>query len=260
MASWYYSKFGQTKGPISQKALINKILKEELELDDYVSEESNQAWKKVRDFPQLMDELHKPIDLHIAAPPADFLSAETASVSQNNVYFYIPLHRLLVMTILTGGLYELYWFYKQWHYWAEQKQQAWRSPDREMSNIFIVLQIFERIETDKELNRVVRADFNGTALFWTWLLFGLAAWILTALFLNDKVTQAIVTFTLLIADVYFLLPVQKYINSVNEKLGNQYEKPSWGHYLCLAIVWIPLLIVAFNQLIKSVLMPFKTIR
>jgi len=246
MLQWFYSQYGQTKGPVSESALLDLILKEELALEDYVMNDKDELWKKIKDIQPLLDKIHEPEKAipHNVKFGADFLE-NSGEVRVGNLYFFIPLQRLFIMTILSGGLYQIYWFYKQWSYWAFKHKQSHRSFDREAGWLFFPLRLFEKIETDKELNAVARSDFNGTMQFWLWLLIGGALGGLQ--FAASRVgilyyLLAIIGWT---AGIFFLIPIQRYINRVNEKLGNTYDKLGFGHYACIA-AGIALMVYTFS--------------
>jgi hypothetical protein len=251
MSDWYYSEFGQTKGPVSEGTLIQKILKEELELDSYVTDGINQPWKKISDIPELLKEIHKPEPIpHNEVFSPEFLT-EDISRSQGNLYFHIPLQRFVIMNILSLGLYQIYWFYKQWHFWAVKHKQGYRSPDRELSWILFPWTIFQKIETDRELNAVSRADFSGVLIFWIWTGGGLALYFVIRAFSNVIGISGWAWYLSGCLDVVFLLPIQRYINRVNAKLGNSYDRPGLGHYLCLGIGLATLLMsISLGQLLK----------
>lgn len=237
MTQWYYSEFGQTKGPVSLAQIVDKVLKQELELESYVTQGIDQPWKKIKEFPELMDKIHTPD----SALPTNNDSAMEAfqkyldGDTSHNVYFYIPISRLIKMSILTLGLYQMYWWYKQWYYWATKKKQAHRSFDREFGWMLAELMILEKIETDKELNAVMGADFNGTRLFWGWVLFGIMLYAFSYVLKLKGVFNTLFYFMSFSFGIAWLLPVQSYINRVNAKLGNKYEKPGTGHYICLVL-------------------------
>jgi len=234
MTEWFYSEFGQTKGPVSESNLINKVLDQELELDSYVTDGINKPWKKIKDIPVLLDKIHEPEDVpHNVVFEADFIN-DDSQVRTGNLFFYIPIRRFVIMNILSLGIYQIYWFYKQWFFWAKKHKQAHRSFDREAGWLLFPLMLFEKIETDKELNAVYRANFNGKLLFWAWILFG---GVLGIGFMSTKGNNPLYLILSGLGDLFaivFLLPIQIYINKVNAKLGNTYEKPGLGHYLCIA--------------------------
>jgi hypothetical protein len=234
MSDWLYSQYGQTKGPVSESTLLNMILKEELELDSYVMNEKDGLWKKVKDIQPLLDKIHAPEKAipHNVTFGKDFLE-EGGEARIGNLYYYISIRRFVLMTILSCGLFQIYWFYKQWYYWAHTRKLVHRSFDREGSWWFFPLMIFEKIETDRELNAVARADFNGTLLFWMWIGSGVVVNLLVIASGSVSILSNIIYFFGSVAEIVFLIPIQRYINRVNEKMGNAYDKPGVGQYLCI---------------------------
>jgi hypothetical protein len=245
MAEWLYSQFGQTKGPISDNALVNMVLKEELELDSYVMNPKDEQWKKIRDIKQLLDKIHEPEAIpHKVQYEKDFFG-EAAGERAGNLYFYIPISRLVLMTIVSGGLYQIYWFYKQLSAWSRLKNQRQANPGKGGGRLFAFLTLFSNIENDREMNAVARSGFNGTLLFWGWVLLGGAASGLQYTASGNLVAYLFLAFIGWTFGVLFLLPVQKYINQVNDKRRCSYDKPGFGHYACI-IAGIAMLIYTIN--------------
>jgi hypothetical protein len=238
MKQWYYSEFGQTRGPVSTAEIIRLLEKQELEPESYVTDGMDNPWKRIREFPEIMEEIQKPQDLpHVKDFPEEIFGRE-APAGTGNLYFHIPVKRLVIMSILTGGFYQLYWFYRQWHFWAVKHKQAYRSFDREAGWLLFELMVLEKIETDRELNAVCKADFNGTSLFWIWVSVGMLAGWLYSIPLKGHDFPFFTSWIFGAANVLFILPAQKYINRVNAKLGNTYEKPRLGHYVALILPWL----------------------
>lgn len=250
MANWYYSEYGQTKGPVSVRAIVDKVLKQELELDCYVMQENEPTWIRIRDVADIMKELDKPADLPHIQFNSDF-SQDKAHSQEVGLYFCIPVQRFVILNILSAGMYQLYWFYRQWHYWAVKHKQAHQSFDREMARIFFVLSILNKIETDKEMNAVCRADFNGNQLFWLWLGFGVLGALLYRAAGSTTFLHEVLAIGIYILDVIFLLPVQRYINKVNAKLGKNYAKFGFMEYLAIGLGLFPVLLFLIFSLFKT---------
>ncbi len=256
MAEWYYSAMGQTKGPVSKQKLIDLILKDVLELESYVTDGMDKPWRKVNEFPELLEELHKPTDLpHVDKFPADMMDLE-APARVGNVYFYIPLSRLIIMSVLSLGLYQFYWMYKQWQYYDFKHRERYQRSRGGLALLFLPYVIFQNIQYDKELNEVERANFSGVGIFWLWIAVGLGIYLLTKSLDKMLGSNDLLLYALGSLDVLVLLPVQAYINRVNEKLHNTYDKPGIGHYVCLVLglgtffltfVMAPLLTAALAQ-------------
>jgi len=252
MSEWYFSQYGQTQGPISETKLINKVLAQELELNDYVMNSSDGLWKRIKDVPSLLDKLHEPEKaiVHPESTDAQF-SAFLEQDGRHNVYFYIPISRFVKMTILTLGLYQLYWLYKQWIYWATKRGQAHRSVDREFGWFLFPLMFLEKIAYDKELMAVERPDFNPRSLFLMWLLIGVISSVAFSGLKSFGPFFLVLPAAGYCLDLIFLLPVQQYINRVNKRLGNKYEEPGFGHKVCLVLGglgWLYMVIDLFKGL------------
>ncbi len=245
MAEWLYSQYGQTKGPISEAKLINMVLKEELELDDYVMNPKDELWKKIRDVPQLLDKIHEPEKAipHKVEFGASFF--EEGEARAGNQYFYIPIQRLIIMTIFSGGLYQYYWFYKQYTCWADKRRQSLSPSARSGVSLFRIITLFSNIENDRDLNAQGRPGFNGTLLFWAWALIGGSLSGIAYTESDNPILYYLFAAMGWAFGVFFLLPVQRYINRVNEKLGNTYEKPGFGHYVCI-LAGIVIIIYTIN--------------
>src|SRR5581483_11977647 len=52
------------------------------------------------------------------------LLAKSINRKENSVFFYVSPLKLVVMSIATFGLYELFWFYKNWYYVNEHTNHA----------------------------------------------------------------------------------------------------------------------------------------
>ena len=127
-------------------------------------------------------------------------------------YFSVSTGKLVVMTIVTFGLYQVYWFYKNWR--AVKKQGGenispiWRS----WFAIFYSDSIFNRIFISARNFGYKKEDSLFLAIFY-------------AIFL--LLARLDEPFNLLfLLSVWPLLPVQKAINFNNSKFINNYEANS----------------------------------
>jgi uncharacterized membrane protein YiaA len=253
MKEWYYSEFGQTKGPVSLDAVVQLILKQELELEAYVTDGMDKPWRKIKDIPVIMDKVHQPQDLpHASEIPANFIS-EDGEVRIGNLYFYIPIKRFILMTIVTFGLYQFYWFYKQWQYFDRKDRLAYQRSRGFFEMLFFPFRIFQNIQYDKEMNAVIKADFSGMGIFWLWLGAGVALYLLLSTALGSQHAYGSLGYAFLSLDVLVLIPIQRYVNRVNEKLGNTYDKPSLGHYLCLGVAVLTVAMLIIGSGIRALL-------
>jgi hypothetical protein len=123
-----------------------------------------------------------------------------------------------------------------------------------MSWILFPWTIFQKIETDRELNAVARSDFNGTLLFWVWSFSGLFFAMLVHISNSHNTLNQFVYYLGGIVDVVFLIPIQRYINRVNDKLGNKYEKPGCGLIIVIAAA---LALIVYALSLKQIVSLFQ---
>jgi len=160
------------------------------------------------------------------------------------LFLYIPVSRLILMSIISFGVYEMYWIYKNWRYVKERDhlymhiRPFWRG----WFGIFYCHSLLRRIHEDEEARAIQVPLFspNGLATGWVVLIIisnivgrapGIAASIIAAF----------------IPSFLCLVPVQNYVNSVSEQRspGQPYYRWSSGHVVCLVfgiIIWALLLI------------------
>jgi hypothetical protein len=254
MSQWIYSINGQTKEPVSDLKIIDLVLKQELEINDYVMNPDDGIWKRIKDVPALIDKIHAP---ETAIPHDKNLDVEMqeyfdGTSSLLNLYFYIPLSRLIKMTILTGGIYLAYWWYKNWFCWTAKKGQRHRTMDRGIGWFMSPLMLFDKIQLDSDLNKVARADFDGKKLFTGLILYGFVLYAISLIVGNSVMFYSLIYMLGGIGTVMFFLPIQSYINRVNDKLGHKYARPGFGHYACLVlggIFWISEIAYAVSHML-----------
>lgn len=138
------------------------------------------------------------------------------------VYFSVPLTRLFFASLISFGLYEVYWAYKNW--------QAVRRCDREYNiipfcrswlfGIFFIFPLFLRMKKSFEQTVPVGKGFVfcATAYFLLYITGAVAGQISNN---SDTVTVAMVIsdFTLALLSALCLLPIQKAVNRHNQKLS-----------------------------------------
>ncbi len=168
---------------------------------------------------------------------------ETTEISKSNAskFLYISENRFIVMSILTLGIYETYWIYKNWSYIKERDKLDIMPVWRAIFGIFFIHSLLSTIEEDKEMNLIEKSTFSSAALATGWIIM-----ILVGNILGKFDDISINTLGILIAIPSFLclLPVQKYINRVNtlDNPESTYYGWSLGQSLCL-IIGIPLFIL-----------------
>ena len=156
-------------------------------------------------------------------------------------FFYVSEGRFLLMSILSLGIFEAYWSYKNWQYLKRRDNLDIMPFWRAVFAVVFIHALLDAIQKDTTLNAVEAPTFSGNTLATIWIILNLIGNI-TSRF-DD---QMVVTLGLIVAFPSFLclLPIQKYINSVNEQqMGDvAYAEWSFGQVLCL-LIGIPLLIL-----------------
>ena len=92
---------------------------------------------------------------------------ETAQVP---LFLYIPVARLVLLSIVSFGLYEAYWIYKNWSYIKERDglniMPFWRG----VFGLFFCHSLLRRIYEDKEARVVQPPSFSAGGLATGWVV------------------------------------------------------------------------------------------
>lgn len=163
--------------------------------------------------------------------------------SSGRLFLYIPISRLILLYIVSGGTYGAYWIYKNWQY-VKQRDGLKINPFwRGVFGFFFCYSLFKRIQADPEARSIEEPRFSAGGLATGFIVLA----ILSNLIIRIPGPIASI-FGLLIPSYLFLLPVQNYLNSVNRKKEptQPYYQWSAGHIVCLVfglIVWVLVFIV-----------------
>jgi hypothetical protein len=223
MRQWFYSEHGEQRGPVPEDLFIQMFQSGQLRADTLVWNRDMKDWRPAEKVEALF--------------PVESLTAlqsmgETFSVSQP-IFLHIPIARLVFMSILSSGLYEAYWIYKNWSYLKDRDGlniwPLWRG----VLGIFFCYGILKSIRNDRQANDLEQATFSAGGLA--------AGWIIFVLLSNVTVLIATLSFV-------FFVPVQIFINRVNAKLSPRPEFAEWslGHTVCLVlgiVIWVLVLTV-----------------
>lgn len=169
------------------------------------------------------------------------------------VFFYIPLSRLIIMSIITFGLYDFYWMYRQYKYAIEKDESL--DSSRTLVAMFTfgfydVLSI--AISQNKELNDIELPTFDAPVIISRlWFILRLISFYLLYISINYSYTVTGII-SLCIPAYLCLTPLQSYINSVNKKKNPDSNYHSWstGEVLCSfggLFIWILLLLASYKN-------------
>jgi amino acid permease len=154
---------------------------------------------------------------------------------------YIPVARLILLSIASFSAYEAYWVYKNWRYVKERDNLDIRPFWRGWFGVFFCHALLHRIHDDQEARSVELPSFSPGGLASTWVVLVIFSNVLSR---APGVAASIIA--AFIPSFLCLVPVQRYVNSVNERRipGKSYYRWSSGHIVCLVfgiIVWALLL-------------------
>ncbi len=161
------------------------------------------------------------------------------------LFLYIPISRLILLSIVSFGLYEAYWIYKNWRYLKERTHLKIMPFWRGIFGIFFCYGLLRAIHGDAEARAVRAPAFQPDMLAITWIILTLLGRGL------DRVGGIHVGFTILsgLLPTYLcLVPVQSYVNEVAKARNPQatYYKFSTGHIVCLVfgiLVWLSISVI-----------------
>jgi hypothetical protein len=147
-------------------------------------------------------------------------------------FLRIPVARLIVLSILSCGIYQAYWIYEHWAH-IKRRDRLKISPFwRGAFCVFYCHSLLKRIHADAELRAAQQPSFSPGRLATGWIVAILAA------NLVDLGPGAIATsVSLLVPSYLFVVPVQNYVNSATHKLdpAEPYRGWSFGHVFCLVL-------------------------
>ena len=227
----YIAKAGQHTGPFSEAQLESMLKTGMIELTD-------SAWH---------DGLSEWLPLHNVLNISPSASAESA------MFLYIPIERLVAMSIVSIGLYDLYWIYRNWRYLKERDGLKILPFLRGTFGYFFIYSLLKTIKTDPPTNRIIQARFSPGSLATGWIILTLIGNVLGSS--PDGVVSIIAT-SISALSFCFLIPVQRHINALNEALPVRlaYYRWSTGHFVCLVfgiICWF-LILIGLGFMLSSV--------
>ena len=134
-------------------------------------------------------------------PAAELVLPEDIRSDSQIPFFAVSPLKLVVMSVCTFGLYDLYWFYKNWQLFKLREKEKISPFWRAFFAIFFCHSLFSEI-------REWQQELGKGAMPAGWLALG---WIVTNFMwrLPDPL------WLISMASVVFLVPVQKVVNEIN---------------------------------------------
>jgi hypothetical protein len=163
------------------------------------------------------------------------------------LFLYIPVSRLVVLSIVSFSLYEAYWIYKNWRYIKDRDSLNISPFWRGVFGVFFCHSLLHHIYDDKNARSVARPNFSANGLATEWVVLAVFSSVLSR---QPSIVSSLIA--VFIPSFLCLVPVQNYINSVEKKRNSNQVFYGWsfGHIVCLVfglIVWVLLLIGLFAK-------------
>ncbi len=187
-----------------------------------------------------------------AAPAADLGVEVTENVDCS--FFPTSITKLVVLTVVTMGLYSIYWFYKQWKYQAGSMDKKIYPLARAIFNIFYTHSLFKRIQLASG-ERGIDSNINYTSMATLYVVLGVISWFLDVMdgtaASASEYTNVILVAALAIAviSMYPIIFVQRKINQINnDPDGAINSRFSAYNYLVIAlgvVFWALVLVGVF---------------
>jgi len=160
------------------------------------------------------------------------------------MFLYIPTARLIVMSIVSLGLYDAYWMYRNWRYLKERDglkiQPFWRG----VFGLFFIHSLLTSIKNDPTTSHIKTPTFSiNLAVGWIMLSLRSFFW-----GVSGDPGMVLIGNILGMLSFFFLLPVQKHINALNDASPQrpEYYPFSGGHIVCLVLGIIFWLLILFG--------------
>jgi len=258
MKLWFYIQDSAQKGPVEKAELVELLKSGHLPPDTLVWTHYMQDWTRASE----VDDLRRPT---VAAPPPAPLTqsapdepqeqyappqepyAAPGAAHREPMFFHISGARLVLMSIASWGLFELYWIYRNWQYLKERDGLNIRPFWRGVFSIFFIHKLMGTIHDDPQANRVVKAAFSPSLLATIWVVM-----LLVGNISGKAEDPGLNLLGLVVSFPSFLLflPVQNYINAVNKAISPDTPHTKWsaGQHACLVVgvfIWLFILAAVF---------------
>lgn len=150
------------------------------------------------------------------------------------LYYFVPIGRMVLLSILSSGIYAIYWIYRNWRYLKERDALSISPFWRGFFGVFYMHKLLRAIHGDQQVRSLQPAAFSPG-----WLATG---WVTLVVLGNivSRIPEPAVAFPFLLLSqlsFLFLIPVQNYVNGVNHMLSSKPQFHPWtgGDAVCLII-------------------------
>jgi len=162
---------------------------------------------------------------------------ENSKLTKDTMFFYIPVGRLVIMSILTSNFYVAYWMYKNWKVIKSQENSDISPFWRGVFGIFFIYNLFEIIPDNYKAKSSYKANFSSDLAI-LFIIYALVGTLVSKA--SGWLDIPVLTYWGVLISTFnfmFLIPAQKYINTVNETIEPKpmYNEWSIGHFVCLIL-------------------------
>ncbi len=162
MSSYYIAKAGNQTGPYEESEIRRQVEEGTLTSNDLCWREGMADWQPIGTVFALGPEKPSPPPI----PPTVTDGFEQSAP----LFLYIPVGRLIILSIVSMSLYEVYWVYKNWRYIKERDKLNIRPFWRGVFGIFFCHSLLRRIHEDKEGRSVQMPSFSPGGLATGWVV------------------------------------------------------------------------------------------
>lgn len=139
------------------------------------------------------------------------ITTEPTAKQSTETFFPVSTLKLVLMSLSTFGLYQIYWLYQNWRIVKYRERRKISPPWRSVLGLFFLYPIFRRVKKQAAV-----AGFGmlpAGALFFGWLL----------LYLLSYAPDSLLT-AISFSSVLLLVPVQRKANSINRLADPSFSK------------------------------------
>jgi serine/threonine protein kinase len=165
-------------------------------------------------------------------------SEQPVQNSSSPLFLYISVWQLIIFSVVSFGVYQSYWIYKNWRYLKEREGLKIKPFWRGVFSIFFCHSLLHRIHRDKAINSIKQSPFSPTLLATIWVCLAIVSNII-----YQQLTgmggpgPAIYSSIFLTLSTLPFVAVQNHINFVTRSQvpNENFYQWSWGHTLCLLL-------------------------
>jgi hypothetical protein len=249
MMNIYINNGTEQLGPLSLDEVNSKAFMGEFSPSHLAWIDGWTEWQPLSCVPGFVPCLKSPsIKSQVLPPPISRPPGHTeyATVTVEPILFYIPVARLVVMSILTMSIYDAYWMYRNWLFLKQRDKLTIKPFWRAFFPVFFIHSLLRRIK-EQSGSILIPARFSPNGLAGGWIIVAILVNVMArSSDFNVNLAGQIITG----CSFLFLLPVQNYINRINETRPTRIAYCRWsGGQIALIVIgivaWTGTLIVIY---------------